>query len=527
LASALTFDPCLSDILATVKVHGTLAIATRSDVLSRLGFLLEQLAVTHVLCTPTVWSTVPPRRTEHEYSKLCVVALGGEHIPKAMARNWARKSESDQSSGIRLCASFGVTEACVYQTFGEVFWDRENPSSPDVGFPLDGMGVRVCCESMQDDLLDVSNLNGGDGVGEIVLFGNQLDAFSSYLDRPELTACKFLAKNGTVYYRTGDRGYVHPDTNKLHVKGRIEGEDGMVKIHGVRTELGGIESALIDDSEDCSVVLDAIVVTATSEGGANRTELNIDVRAFVVLSQPCLAEMGIGSEVPESGILCSQSPLLTLLFERCKVTKVSVSVFVIIPRIPLSPTGKRSRAGVPSIDFSLPLQDFASAGLQASLSVPLQLCGRAGGFVAKEITDCLNLRPGQAALVTTASTFAMLGGDSLAATRVVRAIYARHHNVVNNRFIGGEYGVLEGPFAVIHLLRAKDLGAYVKWLDDHDVFNSESHSKDPVTELESRQSTNATLLTCADDGTGHEAEHLQCVAASDDVQMYRCGNSAA
>jgi Ankyrin repeats (3 copies) len=138
----------------------------------------------------------------------------------------------------------------------------------------------------------------------------------------------------------------------------------------------------------------------------------------------------------------------------------------------------------------------------------LPLYGRAGAIVTKEITDCLNLRPGQAALVTTASTFAMLGGDSLAATRVVRAIYARHHNVVNNRFLGGEYGVLEGPFAVIHLLRAKDLGAYVEWLDDHNVFNSDSQSEDPVTELEGRQSTTAKVLTCSDDRTGHDAERL-------------------
>jgi hypothetical protein len=47
----------------------------------------------------------------------------------------------------------------------------------------------------------------------------------------------------------------------------------------------------------------------------------------------------------------------------------------------------------------------------------------------------------------------------------VRALYAYHHNVFNTRHLGGEYGTLEGPFDVAHLLRADCLKEYVDLLD--------------------------------------------------------------
>lgn len=48
------------------------------------------------------------------------------------------------------------------------------------------------------------------------------------------------------------------------------------------------------------------------------------------------------------------------------------------------------------------------------------------------------------------ASFAMLGCDSLAVTRIVRALYAFHHGVHNSRTLGGKFGALDesGPFAI-------------------------------------------------------------------------------
>eukprot|EP00957_Ditylum_brightwellii_P133164 10153298-Ditylum_brightwellii.AAC.1 len=72
-------------------------------------------------------------------------------------------------------------------------------------------------------------------------------------------------------------------------------------------------------------------------------------------------------------------------------------------------------------------------------------------------------------MVTTSANFGVLGGDSLAATRVVRTLFANHKGIRDNRYIGGAYGVLDGPFDALHLLRAETLGAYVDFLDGHGV----------------------------------------------------------
>ena len=54
----------------------------------------------------------------------------------------------------------------------------------------------------------------------------------------------------------------------------------------------------------------------------------------------------------------------------------------------------------------------------------------------------------------------------MAATRIVRALYAKHHGVENSRTLGGIYGQLEGAaFNATHLIRAKSLGKYIDFLD--------------------------------------------------------------
>ena len=73
-------------------------------------------------------------------------------------------------------------------------------------------------------------------------------------------------------------------------------------------------------------------------------------------------------------------------------------------------------------------------------------------MVTDVVVEFLNLQPCQQSMLTTDANFAMLGGDSLTATRVVRTMYANHHGVPNSRHLGGAYGSLEGAFAVSHLV---------------------------------------------------------------------------
>jgi acyl-CoA synthetase (AMP-forming)/AMP-acid ligase II len=461
LASALSFDPCLSDILATVQARATLAIAPRAALLHKLSSVISDLHVTHVLCTPTLWSMVvvqpPPHDNNRPISLLQVVALGGEPIPKRLVQLWA-----DRPNSVRLYATYGVTEACVYQTMGLVTQndnDKQQQGGQCVGRAFPGLQFRIVAED--DSNLEAQEQDGS--TGEVVLSGLQLDHLSGYLNRSDLTQSRFVRLHETLYYKTGDRGYIRD--GHLFIVGRIHGQGGMVKVNGVRIELCEAEAALIDDNlnlEDPHIVVDCLAIarpTDATDGGSPK-----QLYAFTVLSQQCIEDLGIKWSEDFRGIVVSGGPLLALFRLRClaRLRKGTLpSIFVIIPRTPLSPTGKADRRNLPTLSECVPLEHLNGK----SQSVLLRGYGKSGTMVAEVITDILNLQSCQQSMLTTCANFAMLGGDSLAATRVVRTLYADHHQVQNSRFLGGSFGSLEGAFSVSHLLLSRNLGEYVDLLD--------------------------------------------------------------
>mmetsp|Transcript_25497 Transcript_25497/g.61302 ORF Transcript_25497/g.61302 Transcript_25497/m.61302 type:complete len:1096 (+) Transcript_25497:59-3346(+) len=521
LASAITFDPCFSDILATCAANAALCLAPRERLYGHaddesdhdddnpiggyggLTKVLRQLEVSHVLCTPTLWATVegdPP----DNIPSLRVVSLGGEPIPKAMACRWARSRQAPQEDAWnreypRLSSTYGVTEACVYQTFGEVVLEysedgvgsnrkgMKNGSSirpgQNVGLPLLGTEVHICypCpdeESMNQD--EVAKLNpveqdekSSDPVGEVVLSGAQLDRMSSYLNLPELTARVFVRCSSdnlgedSYFYRTGDLGYIEPKTGNLNILGRIKG-DGMVKINGVRIELQEVEHSIIDDvlvnDEEGRLVIDCMASIITSSISSEDTEhQHKQLVAYCVLSPASTAQLGLSSEHLNNGIIVPPGPLLSLLRARCdrRVRRGCVpSVFILINRLPLSPTGKRDRSALPLLADCCIMGGTTTDGNENLWSYN----GKIGRAVANKICECLNLQPCQRQLLTLNANFFVLGGDSLAATRVVRGLYAQYHGVFDSRNLGGSTGTLGGPFATKYLLQSRTLGEYVDFL---------------------------------------------------------------
>lgn len=558
LASALSFDPCFSDILATFYATATLVISTRLQIQLNLKNILYDLHVTHILCTPTLWSTIQISTSlssstlspgSKQLPQLEVVALGGEPIPKRILSLWARRrirslkideeksyqvemnripNESEISGTMRLLATYGVTEACVYQTAGEVFYDIYNNvkshkaeiPGQNVGFPLEGCFIQIWKEgelcsrpefhsspeaaiNVKVDLRSQASEQGlfCPKVGEVVIFGEQVDNLSGYLNKSNLTHDKFVCDredskniNTRFFYKTGDRGYIHPRNGHLHILGRIGG-DSMIKINGIRVEIGEIEAGLTDDIidslslpealNDVSVVTSVVVTFESIENDKEKQLI-----AYIVLSKKCQKEIGVTFDLKRShlndkhsenfidGILCPPGPLLTFLRARCsnRIRKgCTPSFFVLISETPITSTGKCNRKVLPPLKFCQNLLQITSIyegnGHFLSRNEPtlLQDFGGAGKAVATEIIDCLNLLKCQKSMITTRANLASLGGDSLSATLVTRALYAAHHGILNSRHLGGSKGVLEGPFNVVNLLRATTLGEYVNFLDSHGV----------------------------------------------------------
>ena len=557
LASSLSFDPCLSDIIATFYSSGCLCFCEREKMKMDLSFILNVLGVTHVLCTPSLWNSVDMvtsnknptllssiggdnngnngndsdksnetsflNNEEKNYSldNLKVVALGGEVMSGRIKGCWARSKEEaldDNNTGknneegvdengidkkqytkkknqhsLRLLSTYGVTEACVYQTVGEVF--AEDMVSKKIGHyigeTMEGVEVRICKETTKSTEQTAEEtvpqiVADPLEVGEIVISGSQLDEYSGYLNLPDLTKKKFSKimsrkSDGSLdstqyFYRTGDRGVIDPNSGRLYILGRIDGEEGMIKINGVRVELGEIEHAILDSESfsrcfySRSLVTGCIVVM-------NKVNDNQDSKlvAYCVLSDECLKEFGLKIEqfkIGDQGLICSPGPLLALLRARCErsIRKECIpSTFVLIPRIPLTRTGKRNRKALPPLDLCQMIDTVIDGGSGNNTSVRLDKYGRCGKFVFNIFIECLNLQLKQQDIITSKANFAMVGGDSLTAALIVRSLYALHHNVNNSRNLGGAYGSLEGPFDVSHLLSSNTLGEYIDFLDSRGV----------------------------------------------------------
>lgn len=504
LTSAITFDPCLSDVLATCVANAVLCLATRERMYGHgyegLTGVLRQLEVTHVLCTPSVWSNVDVDDPPTNFPSLQVVALGGEPIPKAMVRRWARTQLKDGTwtrMYPRLCATYGVTEACVYQTFGEVVLvDEEKASSVNlpgqsVGLPLLGANIFIDSTEVRNDVMVMDNADlPGPRIGEVVLSGAQVDALSSYLNSAVLTSRVFvkciddggcLGVKGTYFYRTGDLGCIDPMTGNLHVLGRIQG-CGMVKFNGIRIELSEIENACIDYASDegGSLVIDCMAAVSCSGTCVDSVYQNKQLVAYCLLSSTSLSELGISAEELKSGVIVPPGPLRSLLRVRCdrRVRKgCTPSFFVLIDQLPLSPTGKRCRSSLPPLSACSIMSSSANGSARKSLWE----CGKVGSILANKICECLNLQPCQRQLVTLDANFFVLGGDSLAATRVVRGLHALHHGIMDSRNLGGSTGMLDGPFAAKYLLKSETLGAYLVFLVSKAAFQT---SDDPITAID-------------------------------------------
>jgi hypothetical protein len=159
--------------------------------------------------------------------------------------------------------------------------------------------------------------------GEIWIGGEGVS--HGYLERPELTAERFLASpfvKGQRLYRTGDRGRFRADGN-IEFLGRI---DQQVKIRGFRIEPGEVEAVLLSHPG----VRQAVVCARESSGAGSDKQL-------------------VGYVVLEPGRSASPIEQELRAFLKNKLPDYMVpAAFVLLEKLPLTPTGKIDRHALPA-----------------------------------------------------------------------------------------------------------------------------------------------------------------------------------
>lgn len=207
-------------------------------------------------------------RADRPFLALRYVIFGGEALELNSLRPWFERHGDERPFLINM---YGITETTVHVTYRPIrLPDLETAPGSVIGHPIPDLQIYILDQNQQPVPIGVP--------GEIYVGG--AGVAHGYLNRPELTAQRFIPVNSEQYpvlttqypvafllsteywslstvYRTGDLARWLPDGD-IEYLGRI---DQQVKIRGFRIELGEIESTLTSHP----AVREALVVARQDE----------------------------------------------------------------------------------------------------------------------------------------------------------------------------------------------------------------------------------------------------------------------
>ncbi len=221
---SISFDMWCEEVWISYLAGATLWVADAATAKSidELTDILRRQRITVLHAVPSLLAVME----DDISSSLRIVNAGGEACTTQVLARWSIPSR-------KFYNSYGPTETTVTATITAL-----KPGDPiTIGIPLPNYNLAVVDEQM--NILPVGER------GELVVTG--AGVCKGYINLPELTAQKFVAKPdgmaalpGDMVYRTGDAAVINPD-GSIDFQGRF---DDQVKLRGYRIELGEIETRL-------------------------------------------------------------------------------------------------------------------------------------------------------------------------------------------------------------------------------------------------------------------------------------------
>ncbi len=268
---------------------------------------------------------------------LRLVIFGGEALKFSELKSWYARHDDHRPQLVNM---YGITETTVHVTL-------RNVTQADAHFEHDSL-IGAPIADMTLHLLDATLKPVADGeIGELCVGGAGVSL--GYLNRPELTADRFVTLEGERVYRSGDLARRRADGELVYLGRR----DEQVKISGFRIELGEVEAALGAQSGIAQICV------VPHADGSGRTQL---AAYFTTVA-------GASVAIPElAQILKHELPAQML-----------PAFFTRLDRFPLTPNGKIDRKALPAptrySEPSVPRPEPASEIEQAVLALVREVVG--------------------------------------------------------------------------------------------------------------------------------------------------------
>jgi amino acid adenylation domain-containing protein len=274
LYHSVTFDFSVWEIWGALLYGGCLIAADRQSLRypSECAELIRRERITVLNQTPTAFSVLSgalisaPDAVTGELT-LRYLIFGGERLRPSTLEPWARAFGLEAPMIVNM---YGITETTVHATFHRVTEQDIAGGASVIGRPLPGFAAAIVDEHGEPA-----------AAGELLLAGPQVSG--GYLNRPDLTAARFVARGADTFYRTGDVVQERED-GQLSYTGRT---DDQVKVRGYRIELGEVEAALLAMSGVSGVIATTFSRSGTESLGCvytsapGRSESTTAIREYL------------------------------------------------------------------------------------------------------------------------------------------------------------------------------------------------------------------------------------------------------
>ncbi|MBK4215969.1 amino acid adenylation domain-containing protein [Paracoccus caeni] len=358
--TTIAFDIAGLELFGPLITGGTVVLAEAGAALdgAALARMIEHHRISVMQATPAGWRVL--RDSGWQGRPGLKMISGGEALDSALATDLMRL-------GGTLWNLYGPTETTIWSAALLVGPQHLRGAKVPVGGP-------IACTTLS--LRDATGRLQPLGVsGELWIGGAGLSP--GYLGRDDLTADRFVTRDGARHYRTGDRMRLNAD-GTLDFLGRF---DDQVKLRGYRIELGEIERQI-----ETHPAIGQAVAMVRGEGGA--AKLIGYLRPVAEAPTPAEMRAHLAQVLPAYMI---------------------PSAWVTLPAFPLTPNGKIDRKALPLPDAGPRVA--APAGSQRDEVV---------AAIWAEVLDVPHVGP--------QDDFFALGGQSLLAMRVIGEV-RRHLGV--------------------------------------------------------------------------------------------------
>ncbi|KAK4224364.1 putative peptide synthase [Podospora fimiseda] len=327
--ASYTFDACLIEILTTLMMGGTVCVPRGEDRTNgNIAAVMEEMGVTMTLLTPSFVRVLKPS----DVPSLKTLILGGEAMNQSHVETWAGK--------VNLINAYGPSECSVVATVNPCITNSSNPANL-------GRGIGRCW------IVDPDNHNRLvpiGSVGELLIEGptlsngylrNGAKTREVFIDNPQwskdetLSYSDISSRTPRRMYKTGDLVRVCNDSlGEMIYMGRKDASQA--KLNGQRLELDEIAHHLGNDGS----IRHAVVLLPKSGPCHKRLVAVLSLRDFLANGN----DNGRGGLEPV--VSRDASAVVNDVEERLrsKLPPYMIpSVWVVLPDIPLLPSGKLNR----------------------------------------------------------------------------------------------------------------------------------------------------------------------------------------